>query len=176
LHRSRRPTFTKSIIDIDVEKLDPKIRSKITKTYLNDPGFTYEAVNKASKACGPLVKWVTSTLSFAKIKRSVAPLEAELAALEAERAAMVEKAAALDATLAGTGERIAALKAEYSALIGEAQSIRSEMETVRARVERSVALLDNLGEFLFFSHTWAPPTVMHVYTCLHVYQIKFACV
>lgn len=27
------------------------------RDYLDDPSYNYEAVNRASKACGPLVKW-----------------------------------------------------------------------------------------------------------------------
>ena len=27
------------------------------RDYLDDPAYNYEAVNRASKACGPLVKW-----------------------------------------------------------------------------------------------------------------------
>jgi dynein heavy chain 1 len=32
-------------------------RDGMKREYLDDPGYNYEAVNRASKACGPLVKW-----------------------------------------------------------------------------------------------------------------------
>ncbi len=33
------------------------IRSKMKNKYLNDPNYNFEKVNRASLACGPMVKW-----------------------------------------------------------------------------------------------------------------------
>ena len=33
------------------------IRKQMKKVYLSDPNYTFEKVNHASLACGPLVKW-----------------------------------------------------------------------------------------------------------------------
>ena len=35
------------------------------KDYLSDPNYNYETVNRASKACGPLVKWAIAQVSYA---------------------------------------------------------------------------------------------------------------
>ena len=35
------------------------------KDYLSDPNYNYENVNRASKACGPLVKWAIAQVSYA---------------------------------------------------------------------------------------------------------------
>ena len=32
--------------------------------YLSDPQYNYEAVNRASRACGPLVKWAIAQVSM----------------------------------------------------------------------------------------------------------------
>ena len=32
-------------------------RMRMKKEYLSDPQYNYEAVYRASRACGPLVKW-----------------------------------------------------------------------------------------------------------------------
>lgn len=41
-------------------------------------------VNRASKACGPLVKWLDSQLHYAKVMQSVEPLQQEVKQLTDE--------------------------------------------------------------------------------------------
>jgi len=50
--------------------------------YLTNPDFTYEKVNRASLACGPMVKWATAQLGYADMIRRVEPLRAEMRSLE----------------------------------------------------------------------------------------------
>ena len=38
-------------------------REGMKREYLDDPGYNFEAVNRASKACGPLVKWAIAQVS-----------------------------------------------------------------------------------------------------------------
>merc|ERR1712228_730309 len=49
--------FKDEILAFDVEKITVKLSMKIKKKFFDNPDFTYEKVNKASKACGPLQKW-----------------------------------------------------------------------------------------------------------------------
>ena len=42
--------------------------------YLSNPDYTYEKVNRASLACGPLVKWATAQLQYADMLNKVEPL------------------------------------------------------------------------------------------------------
>ena len=39
----------------------------MNKDYLSDPNYNYETVNRASKACGPLVKWAIAQVSYIRI-------------------------------------------------------------------------------------------------------------
>jgi dynein heavy chain 1 len=102
-------------------------------------------VNNASKACGPLVKWVTSTLNFARIKNSVAPLEAELKHVAQAADALKQKQHELQLLREELGARIDQYKSEYALLIAEVERIKSEMGAVQTKVDRSMALLSNLG-------------------------------
>ena len=36
----------------------------MNRDYLSDPNYNYETVNRASKACGPLVKWAIAQVSY----------------------------------------------------------------------------------------------------------------
>lgn len=48
------------------------------KKYLNSPDYTFEKMNKASVACGPLVKWAIAQVSYAEMLQKVDPLRQEL--------------------------------------------------------------------------------------------------
>jgi dynein heavy chain 1 len=51
---------------------------EITDTYARVEEFEYENVNRASKACGPLQKWVVSQLHYFEILKRVEPLRDEV--------------------------------------------------------------------------------------------------
>ena len=44
-----------------------EIRQKMYSKYLNNPDYNFEKVNRASLACGPMVKWAIAQVQTAKI-------------------------------------------------------------------------------------------------------------
>ena len=40
------------------------IRQKMMSKYLNNPDYNFEKVNRASQACGPMVKWAIAQVSL----------------------------------------------------------------------------------------------------------------
>ena len=52
--------------------------------YLGNPDYTFEKVNKASVACGPLVKWAIAQVNYATMLQKVDPLRNELSKSEEE--------------------------------------------------------------------------------------------
>ncbi len=46
-----------------VSQLSDDIRNKMKTKYLNNPDYNYEKVNRASLACGPMVKWAIAQVS-----------------------------------------------------------------------------------------------------------------
>ena len=38
----------------------PEVRERMKNEFLNDENYNFEAVNRASKACGPLVQWAVA--------------------------------------------------------------------------------------------------------------------
>lgn len=39
------------------------IREKMKKNYMSNPSYNYEIVNRASLACGPMVKWAIAQVA-----------------------------------------------------------------------------------------------------------------
>ena len=108
--------------------------------------FNFEKVNRSSKACGPLFKWVVSQVSYCEILTRVEPLRAEVAKLQAESASLRTQVTETNETIAELESSIAVYKAEYAELINETQTIKAEKERVQMKVERSTSLLANLTQ------------------------------
>lgn len=81
----RRDDFISSIVNFNTQtSMTPALRRTMEMEYLTKPNFNFENVNRASKACGPLVKWVIAQVGFSEILDKVGPLREEVLALEDE--------------------------------------------------------------------------------------------
>lgn len=72
-----KTTFIPGIVNFQTEDISVETRKQMMK-YLNNPDYTFEKVNKASVACGPLVKWAIAQVSYAEMLQKVDPLRQEL--------------------------------------------------------------------------------------------------
>ncbi|CED84986.1 dynein heavy chain cytosolic [Phaffia rhodozyma] len=141
----RREDFIPSITSFDTSKMTRQLRDKMAREYLSRPGYTFEVVDRASKACGPLVKWVIAQVRFSDILDKVEPLRNEVQYLEDQAEQTKHQASTIIELIDGLESSIAQYKDEYALLISETQAIRSEMDRVRTKVDRSVTLLDSLS-------------------------------
>ena len=142
----RRDDFIANIVNYDNERqMTRSVRVRMENDYLTKEDFTFERVNRASKACGPLVQWVHAQVNFASILDRVGPLREEAEQLEDQALQTKAEAQAIDKAIKELEQNIATYKEEYAALISETQAIKSEMERVEFKVNRSVKLLDSLS-------------------------------
>ncbi|VDM24780.1 unnamed protein product, partial [Hydatigera taeniaeformis] len=140
-----KDSFVPSILNFDTEEITDSIRETMKKKYIENPEFNYEKVNRASTACGPMVKWAIAQIGYADILKKVEPLRDELKALEDAASANEKKAEDVEATIGALEKSIAKYKDEYAVLISQAQSIKADLASVEAKVERSVALIKSLS-------------------------------
>ena len=113
--------------------------------YLNNPDYTYEKVNRASAACGPLVKWATAQLTYADMLGKVEPLRNELKSLEREAEKKIADMQQTNDLITSLETSIAQYKTEYADLISAAQAIKTDLSQVESKVDRSIALIKNLS-------------------------------
>ena len=114
----------------------PPVRMR--NEFLSNEDFTYEKVNRASKACGPLVQWVQAQVNYSEILDRVGPLREEVGMLEEQALQTKAEAQAVENTINALEQSIATYKTEYAALISETQAIKTEMSRVQFKVDRSV--------------------------------------
>jgi len=142
----RRDDFIGSIVTYDNERQMTRThRTRMRNEFLSNEDFTYERVNRASKACGPLVQWVEAQVNYSEILDRVGPLREEVAQLEEEALQTRAQAQAIENTVKTLEESISKYRSEYAALISEIQAIKGEMTQVQFKVDRSVRLLDSLS-------------------------------
>ena len=142
----RRDDFIASIVGYNNEgQMTRSHRIKMQNEFLSKEDFTYERVNRASKACGPLVQWVEAQVNFSDILDRIGPLREEADQLEEQALQTKAEAKAIENTIVNLENSIATYKSEYAALISEGQSIKSEMARVEKKVNRSVKLLESLS-------------------------------
>lgn len=142
----RKDDFIASIVNYDNERqMTRQLRHKMQTEYLSNPSFTFEIVNRASKACGPLVQWVSAQVNYSAILDRVGPLREEVKALKGQAQETKLKAETITEMIDELERKIAQYKEEYAALISQTQSIKNEMVRVQSKVDRSMKLLGSLS-------------------------------
>jgi dynein heavy chain 1 len=142
---ARKDDFISSITNYETSQLSRKSREDIENTYMSNKSFSFDVVNRASKACGPLLQWVVAQVGYAGILDKVSPLRQEVLDLETEANHSREEALRVDASLGSLELGINHYREEYAKLIAETEVMKNEMEVIRRRVDRSVVLLQNLS-------------------------------
>ncbi|KAG2123592.1 dynein heavy chain and region D6 of dynein motor-domain-containing protein [Suillus clintonianus] len=142
----RRDDFIQRIVNFDTtSQMTKPLRELMKKDFLSRPSFNFETVQRASKACGPLVKWVLAQVRFSEILDKVEPLRNEVQSLESQADMTKKQASQIITIVAELESKIATYKEEYALLISETQAIKSEMERVQSKVDRSMKLLESLS-------------------------------
>lgn len=141
----RRDDFIASIVNFNTEEMMPdSIIELMVKDYISNPDFNYETVNRASKACGPLVQWAIAQVQYSSILRRVGPLRKEVRDLEQSAVETETQLHKLNQQLLELEERIVRYQEEYGVLISEIQALKGENERVYKKLERSVTLVGSL--------------------------------
>ncbi|CAG8466762.1 5969_t:CDS:10, partial [Racocetra fulgida] len=141
----RSDDFINSIVQYDTNKLTKHVREKINSEYISKPTYNFDVVNRASKACGPLVKWVIAQVSYSGILDRVGPMRKEMEDLKEEQKKTQQQAESLQQMIKDLENKIAVYKEEYAELIKAKEAIKDDMSQVKNKVERSMTLLESLS-------------------------------
>jgi len=141
----RRDDFIQSIVNFDTARLTKNLRDLMNKDYISKPYYNFDTVQRASRACGPLVKWVLAQVRFSEILDKVEPLRNEVQSLETQAETTKKQAQAMVQMIGQLESQIEKYKEEYALLISETEAIKSEMKRVQSKVDRSMQLLESLS-------------------------------
>lgn len=125
--------FMTRILQFDTESLTADILKQMEK-YIQNPDWEFEKVNRASVACGPMVKWARAQLLYSTMLHKVEPLRNELKRLEKEAAKKTEEGKVVDVRITELEDSIGKYKEEYAQLIGQAENIKQDLLSVQEKV------------------------------------------
>ncbi|KAL3076780.1 hypothetical protein niasHS_011517 [Heterodera schachtii] len=130
--------FIPRILQFNTDSITPEITEKM-KQYEDNPDWEFEKVNRASVACGPMVKWARAQLDCAKKLNDLKRLEKDAEEKTVKGEELKHKIEALE-------NRIQELKDEYAQLIGEAEHIKRDLQVVQEEVNTDIHLLKSLRD------------------------------
>uniref|UniRef100_T1JGT9 Dynein heavy chain, cytoplasmic n=1 Tax=Strigamia maritima TaxID=126957 RepID=T1JGT9_STRMM len=140
-----KDNFINMIVNYSTDDINDDVREKMKTRYLDNPDYNFEKVNRASLACGPMVKWAVAQVNYADMLKQVEPLRNELYSLEKQAESNKKNGEEVKKLIAQLEKSIAAYKEEYAVLISQAQAIKADLASVQAKVDRSMALLKSLA-------------------------------
>jgi len=140
-----RENFISTIVNFSTEDISDNVREQMLSKYLSNPDYNFDKVNRASIACGPLVKWAIAQVNYADMLKRVEPLRNELKSLENQAGANKKRGEEMTALISHLEHSISSYKEEYALLISQAQTIKMDLENVQGKVDRSIGLLKSLS-------------------------------
>ena len=105
-----RDNFISTILNFNADDISDDVREKMKRNFLSNPDYNFEKVNRASLACGPLVKWAIAQLMYADMLNRVEPLRNELRLLENAATEIQQEAEDMAQVIAKLEKSIASYK------------------------------------------------------------------
>ncbi|RYG69725.1 hypothetical protein EON64_02000, partial [archaeon] len=128
----------------DKDNIPPHIISQIEPFY-NDPNFTPEIIEKASKACKAMCMWARAMYKYHQVTLIVEPKKKQLAEAQASLDITMQVLQRAQSTLAEAEEKIAQLEASFKEANDKKEQLVFDVEQCRARLDRAVKLMSGLG-------------------------------
>lgn len=142
----RKDDFIARIIKYDGQRqFSRRIAEYMQKTYMSNPMYNFDTVNRASKACGPLLLWVQAQLRYSEILEKIEPLKEEMRKVHDSTVENKDKLIAINGMVHDLRKSIDRSKKEYTQLIRDTENIKIQMKEVEHKVSHSTQLLESLG-------------------------------
>ena len=132
------------MFEYDKDNIPPGVIKRI-ETYISNPDFLPEKVQKVSSACTAMCQWTRAMHKYHLISVEVEPKRIALASALAELKVVEEKLDGLLATLQQWNDRISELEANFDAQTREKAELSAKEEDCRVKLDRADRLLGGLG-------------------------------
>lgn len=128
----------------DKDNIPGHIITQIEPFY-NDPNFTPEIIEKASKACKAMCMWVRAMYKYHQVTLVVEPKKKLLAEAQVSLDATMQVLRRAQHTLKEAEDKIASLEASFNEANAKKEQLVFDVEQCRARLDRAVKLMGGLG-------------------------------
>lgn len=145
-HFIRSDEFIYDMVHFEAAQMLSNDSKKIIEDeFLKSPAFTYEKVHRASKACGPLYRWVHAQVEYSELLEKVNPLRDEVRRLEQDARQAKANLSTAEDTILELEQSINQLKIVYSLMVRDTEAIKIRMEEIKSKSDRSKALIEGLS-------------------------------
>ena len=132
------------MFNYDKDNIPAHIISQIEPFY-NDPNFTPEIIEKASKACKAMCMWARAMYKYHQVTLVVEPKKKQLAEAQESLDETMKILATAQATLAAAEAKIAELEANFKSANDKKEQLVFDVDQCRQRLDRAVKLMSGLG-------------------------------
>ncbi|KAF7346128.1 hypothetical protein MSAN_01839500 [Mycena sanguinolenta] len=138
----RRGDFKSGVLEFDARtRMTAQLRATMQQGYLNRSLYNIATIERASKACGPLVQWVLAQVHFSEVLDEVESLQNQIQSLEVEVESEKQTAKAMIQMVTELEAKIDKDKDEYALLIRKNEAIKAEMDGFESKVKAKKHLL-----------------------------------
>lgn len=115
------------------------------QTYINDPNFKKDVVEKISRAAGSLCEWVIAMDMYARISRNIEPKRNKLQQAESDLKIVQEQLNIKQTALRAIQNEVAELESTFQASIKKGDELKRKSELTEARLIRAGKLVTGLN-------------------------------
>lgn len=136
--------FIKSLLEFDKDNIPAKTIEAI-QPFIDSPDFTPQEIEKSSKACTAICKWVRSMYVYHGVSLRVEPLRESLKAAEDKYNATMEQLAEAQAKLKAVQDKIDELQRSFQEGNDKKMGLQEELYQCQVRLDRADKLIGGLG-------------------------------
>ena len=136
--------FIASLINFDKDHIPDKIIKAITP-FMDDPAFTPQMIEKASKACTAICMWSRAMYKYHFVALGVAPKRAKLEAAEAELSVVMAALAEAKALLGEVNARLDKLEKDYNEAVEKKDQLEKKEASCKIQLVNADKLVGGLG-------------------------------
>ena len=137
--------FLDSLFNYDKDNIPEKTIARI-EPYIANENFTPQAIEKVSKACTSICKWVRAMHKYHHVAKNVEPKRQRLAQAKEELAVTMAQLDNAKARLKEVKDRIAEMQAKFDAMVSKKQQLEDKAEECSLKLQRAEKLISLLAD------------------------------
>ncbi|EDQ91509.1 uncharacterized protein MONBRDRAFT_15298, partial [Monosiga brevicollis MX1] len=137
--------FLDSLFNFDKDNIPEKVIQKI-EPYIENENFTPAAIEKVSKACTSICKWVRAMHKYHHVAKNVEPKRQRLAEAKADLEITMQQLNDAKARLKEVNDRIADMEAKFAAMVAKKKQLEDKAEECGLKLQRAEKLIFLLGD------------------------------
>lgn len=136
--------FMENLLTFDKDNIPDSIIAKVV-TYMEDPNFTPEAIEKSSKACTAICMWARAMYTYHFVAKAVEPKKLALAGAQKELDETLAILKGAQDNLQLVSDRLAELEHSYNGAVSKKEELAAKVIQCQVQLQNAETLIGGLG-------------------------------